>query len=174
MINDLKHFKNTSPSRSYIAVLMNPCFYSVVLYRLSNKFYKMRLEIISKFIWLINRVIFNVDIDYRANIGKNFKIIHGLGIVIGCNVVIKDNVSIYQGVTIGGTGKEREYSGKIIDQPIIKEKCILYANSTIIGPIIIEEKSVIGAGTIVSKDIESNSLVYVKQNLVINKKNRRK
>jgi len=108
MIEDIKFFKDNSPSKSYFAMLINPCFYSVILYRVSNKVYRLKIPLIPKLIWFINRIIFNVDIDYRATIGKRFMLVHGMGVVIGCNTVIEEECKVFQGVTLGGnSGKKR-------------------------------------------------------------------
>lgn len=167
MLYDFLNFKKNTPSKSGFAVLINPCFYSLILYRISHLLYKMKIPLIPKILWFINRIIFSVDIDYRAKIGKNFGIIHGLNIVIGKNVIIGNNVKIYQNVTIGGTGKSKLYKDKFIDQPIIKDNCIIYTNSCLLGPIIIGENCKIGAGSIITKDIKKNSIVFNKGVLVI-------
>lgn len=160
-MSDFKNFKNNSPSKSYGAVLLNPCFYSVLLYRISNKFYKRRLTILAKIVWFINRIIFSVDIDYRAKIGKNFHLVHGIGVVIGSNVIIGDNCKIYQGVTLGGNNnKKREVNGVIIEQPYISNNVTIYSNSMVIGPVVIGEDVTIGCMSLIDKDINSNTLVY--------------
>ena len=153
MIFDFKNYRANSPSKSYIAVLLNPCFYSLVLYRISNFLYKKKLKLFAKIIWFFNRIIFSVDIDYRADIGKNFIIVHGLGIVIGCNVKIGDNCKIYHGVTLGGSGKIRNYNGKNISQPIIGNNCTIYTNACLFGPIKIKDNCKIKACEIIKEDI---------------------
>ena len=152
-MSDFKYFKENSPSKSYIAVLLNPCFYSVLLYRVSNKLYKFNLVVLAKLIWILNRIVFSVDIDYRAKIGKHFMLIHGIGTVIGCDVIIGDNVKIYQGVTLGGCGKTRYENDKIITQPIIGDGCIIYTNTCIFGPVKIKNNTKIKACQIITKDI---------------------
>lgn len=152
-MSDIKKFRDNSPSRSYGAVFLNPCFYTVVLYRISNKLYKMKLKIFAKLIWFINRIFFSVDIDYRADIGKNFMLVHGIGTVIGCNVKIGDNVTIYQGVTLGGSGKVRCIDNEEITQPIIGDDCIIYTNTCIFGPVIIGNNRKIKACKVIIEDI---------------------
>lgn len=127
-------------------ILINPCFHSVALYRLSTFFYKIKCSVLAKIIWYINRVIFSVDIDYRANLAGGLVIVHGLGVVIGKDVVSKGKLTVYQGVTIGGSGKS-----KIIDsverwQPIIGVGVRIYANAMVLGPISISDNSIIKAG----------------------------
>lgn len=152
-MSDLKYFKENSPSRSYIAVLLNPCFYSVLLYRLSHFLYKIKLSILAKLVWIINRIIFSVDIDYRAEIGKNFMLVHGIGTVIGFDVKIGKNVKIYQGVTLGGCGKTRNEDRKILTQPIIGDNCIIYTNVCIFGPVKVKSNTKVKACQVVLSDI---------------------
>lgn len=153
LISDFYNFKNNSPSKSVVAVLINPCFYSVTLYRISHFLYNINLTILAKIVWFINRILFCVDIDYRARIGKRFMLIHGLGVVIGCDVIIGDDVKIYQGVTLGGNGKVRIYNDSEITQPVIKNKCIIYTNACVFGPVIIDDNIKIKACKVISKDI---------------------
>ncbi|MDK2586345.1 hypothetical protein QOZ83_10770 [Romboutsia sedimentorum] len=152
-MSDLKYFKENSHSKSYIGVLVNPCFYAVLLYRLSNQLYRYKLSIFAKLVWFINRVVFSVDIDYRAKIGNNFMLIHGLGTVIGCDVKIGNNVKVYQGVTLGGCGKIRHENGEILTQPIIGDDCIIYTNACIFGPVKIKSNARIQACKVILEDI---------------------
>lgn len=134
-------------------IFLNPCFHSVVLFRLSSFFGKIHLSIIAKMIWYLNRVLYNVDIDWRADIKGGLCIIHGLGIVIGANVQIKGKCKLYQGVTIGGSGKSAIYQGKEIWQPVIDENVIIYSNAMVLGPVYVAKDSVIKAGRVVTKNI---------------------
>lgn len=166
-MGDYRYFKENSATKSGMAVLLNPCFYSVKLYRISNLLFKKKLAPIAKIIWFINRVVFSVDIDYRATIGKNFIIVHGIGIVIGCEVVIGDNCKIYQGVTIGGdSGKKRVINNKEVGQPIIKDGVIVYSNSILVGPIIVGENSIIGSNSFVNRDVNKNVKYITKKEFI--------
>lgn len=134
-------------------MICNPCFHSVCFFRLSQFFYKIHLAPIAKLIWYFNRIIFNVDIDYRANIAGGLKIVHGLGIVIGANVKTLGRLTIYQGVTIGRTGKTAVYKGEVIDQPVLMDNVTLYTDSKIFGPIVIGENTIVKAGRIITQNI---------------------
>lgn len=171
MFSDFKNFRNNSPSKSYIAVLINPNFYSVLLYRLSNFMYRNKLSFIAKILWFMNRIIFSVDIDYRADIGKNFMIVHGIGIVIGSSVKIGDNCKIYQGVTIGGdSNKNIIVNGKRIWQPILEDNVVVYSNSVLVGPIVIGENSIVGSCSFVNKNIQRDlKFITKKECILINK-----
>ena len=67
-------------------LLLNPCFHSVCLFRLSSWFYRHHMAVLAKIVWYINRVAYHVDIDYRADLAGGFVLIHGMGTVIGCEV----------------------------------------------------------------------------------------
>ncbi|EGT3621019.1 serine acetyltransferase [Clostridium perfringens] len=156
IIQDFKFYKKNSFSKKSIAVLINPCFHAMLLYRISNWLYLNKLGFISKFIWLINRIIFNVDIDYRAKINGGVMLVHGLGVVIGSEVEIMSNVKIYQGVTIGGNnGQKLKYNNKIITQPVINENVTIGPNSNIFGPVIIHKNKFIKAGEIISSNLKN-------------------
>lgn len=150
---DLYAFSNGSKKKMLTTIIVNPCFHSVCLYRFSNLLYKVHLSILAKFIWYINRLLFHVDIDYRANFEGGFVIKHGLGLVVGKNVKTYGKVTLYQGVTLGGCGCKREYGGIIIDQPILKDNVTVYTDAKVFGPVIIGCNNSIKAGMIVTKDL---------------------
>jgi len=158
IIEDYRAFLGGSNSiaKKISTVLLNPCFHSVLLFRLSNLFYILRLSPVSKIIWYISRLLFHVDIDYRAKLAGGLKIVHGLGLVIGKNVQSKGNLTLYQGVTIGGSGRERQIGGVIIDMPILEKNVTVYTDAKVFGPVIISEGSIIKAGVIITSDYEEN------------------
>lgn len=150
---DLQEYSGGSLKRAIVTLLTNPCFHSIVLYRLAHFFYNIRLSILAKVIWYFNRVIFNVDIDYRADIAGGFKLVHGLGTVIGKDVKSLGRMTIYQGVTLGGSGKTRIYGDQEIFQPVIEENVIIYTDAKVFGPVIIGANNHIKAGAIISEDV---------------------
>lgn len=142
-------------SKKVATLLFNPCFHSVCLFRLSNWFYRMHLAVFAKIIWYINRVLYHVDIDYRADLAGGFVLIHGLGTVIGCEVCSQGRLCIYQGVTIGGNnGKTRiDEAGKVWGQALIGKNVTIYTDACIFGPVVISDNTVIKAKQLVTKDI---------------------
>lgn len=101
LIKDLREFVGDGGMGKIVGtVLINPCFHSVVLYRLSSFFYKIKCSVLAKFVWYINRVVFSVDIDYRANLAGGFVLVHGLGTVIGTGVKIYANAMVLGPVRI--------------------------------------------------------------------------
>lgn len=107
-------------------------------------------------IWYINRLLFHIDIDYRADLAGGLVIVHGLGTVIGLNVISKGSLTVYQHVTLGGgNGKpgRKDSDGKIRGMPLFGRNCIVYTGATVIGGITIKDDTIIKAGSIVSSDI---------------------
>ena len=136
-----------------IAAFINPCFHSVIFYRFSQLLYRCHLSVFAKVIWYLNRLLFGVDIDYRADLAGGFCLIHGLGCVIGKDVQSNGRLTVYQGVTIGGSGKSRFYNEKEIWQPILGDDVVVYCNSMILGPVAIGDGVRIKAGEMVTSDI---------------------
>jgi len=96
------------------------------------------------------------DVSYKAIIGKGLKLPHPIGIVIGEGVVIRDDVTIYQQVTLGSHGKV----GEDLAYPTIENNVKIYAGAKIIGGVTIGENSVVGANTLVNKDVPPKSVAY--------------
>lgn len=95
--------------RSLGTLLLNPCFHAVALFRLSALLYRVHVEPLAKVIWYLNRMLYHVDLDYKARLAPGFRLVHGLGVVIGAGVVSEGPLTVYQGVTIGGShGLHRE------------------------------------------------------------------
>lgn len=107
-----------------------------------------------------------IEIHPGAKIGKGLFIDHGHGVVIGETTVIGDNVTIYQGVTLGGTGKE---TGK--RHPNIGSGVVVGAGAKVLGPITVGDNSKIGAGSIVLKDVPPNATVVGNPGRIVQKKN---
>lgn len=121
-----------------------------------------------RFISQVARFLTGIEIHPGAKIGKGFFIDHGSGVVIGETTEIGDNVTIYQGVTLGGTGKEK---GK--RHPTIGNNVIIGAGAKVLGSIYIGNDSKIGAGSVVLKDVPENSTVVGIPGRVIQRKGKR-
>lgn len=152
----LKNFHRGGSGKKLATLFLNPNFHSVCLYRLSNLFYRMHLGVISKVIWYINRLLFHVDIDYRANLAGGFVLVHGLGTVIGKSVISKGKLIVYQHVTIGGgNGKPCRIDPDGVERgmPLFLGDAKIYTGAIVVGGITISENTVIKAGSIVADDI---------------------
>ncbi len=148
--------------KKIVTVIANPNFHSVCLYRLSNQLYRIHLGFLGKIIWYINRLFFHVDIDHRANLAGGFVLVHGLGTVIGKDVISKGRLTVYQHVTIGGGNGQpgrKDPDGKVRGMPLFENNVKVYAGAMIIGGITVGENTKVKAGRIVSKDVPPNSFV---------------
>ena len=135
-------------------ILCYPGFHAVILHRIAHYLYNKKLILLPRLISQFNRFITGIEIHPGARIGRGFFIYHGMGIVIGETTEIGDNVTLYQGVTLGGTGKEK---GK--RHPTIGNNVVIGAGAKILGPFKIGDNVKIGAGAVVLKEIPPNSTV---------------
>lgn len=152
---EIKTVKRKDPAiKSSFEVILYPSFWAIINHRIAHRLYKCHLYFIARFISQISRGITGIEIHPGAVIGKGVFIDHGMGVVIGETCEIGDNVLIYQGVTLGGTGKD---TGK--RHPTIKENVLIGTGAKVLGPIIIGANSKIGAGSVVLKDVPEYSTV---------------
>lgn len=128
--------------------------HAIIVHRFSHYLYKLGLRTIPRLISQLVRFFTGIEIHPGAKIGKGFFIDHGMGIVIGETTEIGDNVTLYQGVTLGGTGKEK---GK--RHPTIGNNVMIGAGAKVLGSIKIGNDSQIGAGSVVLKDVPDNCTV---------------
>ena len=123
-------------------------------HRLAHGLWKKRMFFLARFFSQISRFITGIEIHPGAVIGQRLFIDHGMGVVIGETCEIGDNVTIYQGVTLGGTGKEK---GK--RHPTIEDNVLIASGAKILGSMTIGKNSRIGAGSVVLKEVPPNSTV---------------
>lgn len=143
-------------------------FFASLMFRISNVLYRWKLVPLSRMFWLINRILFSIDIDPRATIKGGLVMLHGAGIVIGKSVKIMGDVKIYQGVTLGGnSGKVIKIGNNSISQPILEQNIIIGINAVVIGPISIGEGVNIGANSVITKDVPAFKTV-VSNNKIVN------
>jgi len=148
-------FDQDPAARSYVEVILTYAgLHAVWSHRLAHIFYRKKFFFIARVISQISRFFTGVEIHPGAKIGHRFFIDHGMGVVIGETCEIGDNVTIYQGVTLGGTGKEK---GK--RHPTLKNHVLVASGAKVLGAITIGEESKIGAGSVVLKDVPDYSTV---------------
>ena len=135
-------------------VLLYPGFWAVLFHRLAHRLYRLRFFFIARFISQLSRFLTGIEIHPGAVVGKGLFIDHGAGVVIGETSEIGDNVIMYQGVTLGGTGKEK---GK--RHPTIGNNVFIGAGATILGPFNVGDNSRIGAGSVVLREVPANCTV---------------
>ncbi len=147
--------KNDPAARTFLEVVfLYPSFHAVQSHKIAHFFYKAKLYFIARLISQVSRFFTGIEIHPGATIGKGLFIDHGMGVVIGETAEIGDNVTIYHGVTLGGTGKE---SGK--RHPTLRDNVIIGAGAKVLGNIVIEEGTKIGANAVVLRGTPINSTV---------------
>ncbi len=135
-------------------VLCYPGFHAILLHRLAHWLHRAGLPLVPRVISQVSRLLTGIEIHPGAKIGRRFFIDHGMGVVIGETTEIGDDVLLYQGVTLGGTGKER---GK--RHPTIGNQVVVGTGAKVLGNIAIGDHVKIGAGSVVVHPVPSHSTV---------------
>lgn len=131
-----------------------PGLHSLFLHRVAHKLYSWKIPVIPRMISNISRFMTGIEIHPGAKIGKRFFIDHGMGVVIGETTIIGNDVLIYQGVTLGGTGKEH---GK--RHPTLKNNVVIGSGAKVLGNITLKNNVRVGAGSVVITDVPEDSTV---------------
>lgn len=159
MIKNIKEeiaiIKERDPAiHSSMEVFLYPSFKVMLHYRFAHKLYLKKHYFLAR--WISQRAVRKTGIEIHpgATIGKGFFIDHGNGVIIGETAIVGDNVTLYQGVTLGGTGKEH---GK--RHPTIEDNVMISAGAKILGSFTIGANSKIGAGSVVLEPVPPNSTV---------------
>lgn len=148
-------FKRDPAARNILEViLMYPGVQAVIAYRIAHLLYKLHIPLLPRLIMHIVRFFTGIEIHPAAKIGRRFFIDHGMGVVIGETTEIGNDVTLFQGVTLGGTGIER---GK--RHPTLGNNIVVGANSVILGNIKIGDSVKIGAGSVVINNIPDHCTV---------------
>ena len=165
--------KNDPAAKSLEEVyLAYPGFYAIAVHRLSNQLLKLGVAVLPRVMSEFAHSVTGTDIHPGAEIGDSFFIDHATGIVIGETTIIKENVQIFQGVTLGGIQVKKSLASTK-RHPTIESGVVIYANATILGgDVIIGENSVIGANVCITESIPENSVVTVQsENKIFQKRN---
>ncbi|WP_214851656.1 serine O-acetyltransferase [Exiguobacterium sp. s193] len=153
---DIRNVFNQDPSaRSRIEVILTyPGLHAIWMHRVAHRLWKMNLKLLGRSIAQFSRFMTGIEIHPGATIGRRFFIDHGMGVVIGETAIIGDDVTIFQGVTLGGTGKE---TGK--RHPTLGNGVLVSAGARVLGDISVGDASKIGASSVVLKDVPANATV---------------
>ncbi len=167
---DIRAIRERDPAvKSTLEVLFcYPGLHAIMFYRVAHWFYKRRLFFIARLISTIARFITAIDIHPGAKIGEGVFIDHGIGVVIGETAEVGNNVTIYQGVTLGGTGKDK---GK--RHPTIGNNVVVSSGAKVLGPFRVGDNSKIGAGSVVLKEVPPNCTVVGVPGRIVVKENKR-
>jgi len=156
MAADLAIIKERDPAaRSTLEILLcYPGFHALVMHRISHRLWRLRVPLLPRLLSQVGRLFTGVEIHPGARIGRGVFIDHGMGVVIGETAVIGDHCLLYQGVTLGGTGKQH---GK--RHPTLKENVVVGAGAKVLGAITVGANTRIGAGSVLLRDVASDSTV---------------
>ena len=152
---EIKVVKERDPAiKSDIEVLLYPSFKVMLHYRIAHKLYLKKHYFLAR--WVSQRGVRKTGIEIHpgATIGKGLFIDHGSGVIIGETAILGDNITLYQGVTLGGTGKEQ---GK--RHPTLEDNVMVSAGAKVIGSLTIGKNSKIGAGSVVIEEVPPNCTV---------------
>lgn len=141
-------FVNDPAARNLAEVLLYPGLHAIVSHRLAHMLWRRGIPFLPRLISQIARFLTGIEIHPGARIGKGFFIDHGMGVVIGETTEIGDNVTLYQGVTLGGTGKQR---GK--RHPTLEDGVVVGVGASVLGAITIGRGARVGGGAVVVKDV---------------------
>ncbi len=167
MKDEIQLIKERDPAiHSAMEVFLYPSFKVMLHYRMAHKMYLKKHYFMAR--WISQRAVRKTGIEIHpgAQIGKGFFIDHGNGVIIGETTVIGDNVTLYQGVTLGGTGKEQ---GK--RHPTIGNNVMISAGAKVLGSFTIGDNSKIGAGSVVLNEVPPNSTVVGVPGRVVKRNN---
>ncbi len=152
---EIEIIKERDPAiKSTMEVFLYPSFKAIIGYRTAHKLFVKKHYFLAR--WISQRTARKTGIEIHpgATIGKGLFIDHGNGVIIGETTIIGDNVTLYQGVTLGGTGKEK---GK--RHPTIGDNVMVSAGAKVLGSFTVGENSKIGAGSVVLSEVPPNSTV---------------
>ena len=167
---DIKTIYEKDPAAENILEVLfcYPGLHALIMHRIAHKLNYWKIPLIPRIISNISRFFTGIEIHPAARIGRRFFIDHGMGVVIGATTIIGDDVLIYQGVTLGGTGNEH---GK--RHPTLGDNIVVGSGAKVLGNIEIGSNSRIGAGSVVVDSVPENSTVVgipgriVRQKLLI-------
>ncbi|MDO4474978.1 MAG: serine O-acetyltransferase EpsC [Eubacteriales bacterium] len=153
--------------KSNLEVFLYPSFKVILSYRLAHKLYMRKHYFLAR--WISQRAARKTGIEIHpgAKIGKGLFIDHGSGVIIGETAELGNNVTLYQGVTLGGTGKEH---GK--RHPTLKDNVMVSAGAKVLGSFTIGENSKIGAGSVVLKEVPADCTVVGVPGRIVRKNNK--
>ena len=169
LLTDARSIASRDPAarNTFEVFLLYPGLHALIYHRISHWFYNKRLFFIARYVSQLGRFFTGIEIHPGAKIGRGLFIDHGMGVVIGSSAEIGDNCTIYHGVTLGGTGKDKGAKR----HPTIGNNVLIGAGAKVLGPINVGDNSTIGANTFVSSDVEAFSTVVGVKGRIVKKGN---
>lgn len=140
--------RNDPAARTVFEVLLYPGLHAIMVHRLAHRLWRAGMPFVPRLLSQLARFFTGIEIHPGARIGRGFFIDHGMGVVIGETTEIGDDVVVYQGVTLGGTGKQR---GK--RHPTLGNRIVIGVGASVLGAITVGDDARIGGGAVVVKDV---------------------
>lgn len=153
---EVKAARERDPAaKTNIEIVLLYCgFHAIVFYRIAHVLWNMKIPLVPRALSQLARFFTGIEIHPGATIGHGLFIDHGTGVVIGETAILGDNITLFQGVTLGGTGKEK---GK--RHPTLGSNIVVGTGAKVLGNITIGDNAYIGANAVVIKDVPANSTV---------------
>lgn len=144
-------------ARNKFNVVLNyPGLHAMFFYRINHFLWNIHLKILARFLSQVARFLTGIEIHPGATIGKRLFIDHGMGVVIGETTIIGNDCTLYQGVTLGGVGTGEH---KVKRHPTLQNNVMISAGAKIIGDVTIGDNSIVGASSVVLKNVPPNCTV---------------
>lgn len=168
--DDIRSVKERDPAcTSTLSALLNyPGLHAIWAHRVEHRLHKAGFVLLARVLSQITRFMTGIEIHPGATIGARFFIDHGMGVVIGETTIIGSEATLYQGVTLGGTGKER---GK--RHPTLEDRVVVGVGATVLGDVTIGHDSKVGGGAVVVNDVPPNCTVVGVPGRVVVKEGRK-
>lgn len=155
LLEEINAIKQRDPSiKSSAEAFLYPSLYAILFHRIAHKLYKMNWFFLARLISQISRGLTGIEIHPGATIGKRLFIDHGMGVVIGETCEIGNDVTIYHGVTLGGTGKQ---GGK--RHPTIGNNVMISAGAKVLGPFKVGDNARVAAGAVVLQEVPADATI---------------
>lgn len=148
-------FDRDPAARNWFEIVLNyPGLHAVIFHRLSNRLWRANLKVFARWLSQVSRWLTGIEIHPGATIGRRFFIDHGMGVVIGETAEVGDDVTIYQGVTLGGTSWQK---GK--RHPTLEDGVIVGAGAKVLGPFTVGKNARVGSNAVVTKEVPEGATV---------------
>ncbi len=168
MLDVIKAIYERDPAAKNIEIILYQGLWAMFFHRIAHALYRWHVPFFPRLISQISRLLTLIEIHPGATIGTGCFIDHGNGVVIGETTIIGNNVTIYQGVTLGGTGHEQ---GK--RHPTIGNEVVIGAGAIVLGAIVVGDGARIGAGAVVTKSVPQDTTVVGNPSWYIRRDGRR-
>ena len=159
----IESIMNRDPAaRSKISIILTyPGIKAIFFHRIAHFFCVAKFDLIARIISQFSRFLTGIEIHPKAKIGKNLFIDHGMGVVIGETSEIKDNVTIYHMVTLGGISPSIDSNKQryVKRHPTLEDNVVVGSGAQVLGPVIVGKNAKIGANAVITKDVPANSVM---------------